>query len=150
MNQPSFSPETPFQTEGSPPPEPAISAQAHPFYPPRRRGLLFHALLILGLGGASALAFFYGLNQQSGSVQTYSVLLWLVSLLLFAPLPWIVYRAFALARASYRLERDGLRLRWGMRAEDIPLPDVEWVRRPADLATSLPLPPLHWPGAILG
>jgi hypothetical protein len=62
----------------------------------------------------------------------------------------VLYRAYALSRAVYRLERDGLRLRWGLRAEDIPLPEIEWVRRAADLATDLPLPPMPWPGALLG
>lgn len=117
------------------------------FNPPRQRGLLFHGLIILALGAASALAFMFGLNQKVGG---YFVLLLLISLLLFAPLPLIIYRVYALSRAAYRLERDGLRLRWGLRAEDIPLPEVEWVRRAADLASDLPLPPLSWPGAILG
>jgi hypothetical protein len=108
-------------------------------------------VLILALGGASALAFIFGMNQQhAGSTQSFFMLFLVISLLLFAPLPWIAYRAYALSLASYRLERDGLRLRWGMRAEDIPLPDVEWVRRPSDLATNIPLPRLQWPGAILG
>jgi hypothetical protein len=62
----------------------------------------------------------------------------------------VLYRAYALMRASYRLERDGLRLRWGLRAEDIPLPQVEWVRRASDLAVDLPLPPISWPGALRG
>jgi hypothetical protein len=117
------------------------------FYPPRRRGLLFHGAISAALGGASALFFFLGLNQQGG---TYFALFLILALLSFAPLPWVFYRAYALARASYRLERDGLRLRWGMRAEDIPLPDIEWVRRPDDLVTDLPLPRLRWPGAVLG
>lgn len=122
-------------------------SQASTFYPPRQKGLLVHGLLVVVLGGFSTLAFFYGMNQRAGS---FFVLFLLISLLLFAPLPWVIYRAYALMQASYRLERDGLRLRWGMRAEDIPLPEVEWVRRPEDLATNLPLPHLQWPGAILG
>jgi hypothetical protein len=121
--------------------------ETYAFYPPRRRGLLFHGGILLALGGASALAFYLGLNQQGG---TFFAPFLILALLLFAPVPWIVYRALALSRASYRLERDGLRLRWGMRAEDIPLPDVEWIRRPGDLATRIPLPRLQWPGALLG
>lgn len=117
------------------------------FRPPRQRGMLFHGLLIVGLGAASGLAFFFGLNQKIGA---YFVLLLVTSLLLFAPLPFIIYRLYALLRANYRLERDGLRLRWGMRAEDIPLTEIEWVRRPADLAAGVTLPRVRWPGAILG
>ncbi len=117
------------------------------FSPPRRRGLLFHAALIIVFGAASAFTFLAGLNQQVGG---YFVLLLVISLLLFAPLIWFIYRAYALSRASYRIERDGLRLRWGLRAEDIPLPEVEWVRRAQDLAADLPLPRLQWPGAVIG
>jgi hypothetical protein len=117
------------------------------FHPPRRRGILFHSTVILALSSSSALAFLVGMNQQNG---TNFVLLLMISLIMFAPLPWVCYRVYALARASYRLERDGLRLRWGLRAEDIPLPNVEWVRRREDLALNLPLPRLAWPGAVLG
>lgn len=117
------------------------------YTPPRQRGLLFHGILIVALGTATVLTFLLGAYQHIGS---YFVLLLLISLLLFAPLPLIIYRAYALARANYRLERDGLRLRWGLRAEDIPLPDVEWVRQASDLAVDLPLPRLSTPGAVLG
>lgn len=117
------------------------------FAPPRRRGLMFHIALGVGLAALSVLAFAYGISLESGS---YFVLLLLLSLLLFAPLPLVIYRAYALARATYRLERDGIRLRWGLRAEDIPLPRIEWVRPAADLTMNLPLPRLSTPGAVLG
>jgi len=117
------------------------------FRPPRQRGLLFHTAAGIVLGGACAISFLLGLRATTG---VNIVLLFLLSLLLFAPLPLIVYRAYALLRASYRLERDGLRLRWGLRVEDIPLPDVEWIHRSSDLLASLPTPPLSWPGALLG
>lgn len=117
------------------------------FQPPRRRGLLFHVGAILALAATSAIAFLLGLEQTVG---LNIVLLLVLSLVLFAPLPLILYRGYALLRASYRLERDGLRLRWGLRAEDIPLPDIEWVRRASDLPADLPLPGLVWPGAIRG
>lgn len=122
-------------------------SEAISFRPPRRRGLMFHITFIVVLGGASALTFLSGMNQKVG---TYFVLLLLISLLLFAPLPWIIYRAYSLMRASYQLERDGLRLRWGLRAEDIPLTEIEWVRRASDLAANLSIPRLSFPGAVLG
>jgi hypothetical protein len=117
------------------------------FQPPRRRGLLFHAGAIMVLAATSAICFLLGLDQTVG---LYIVILLILSLLLFAPLPLILYRGYALLRANYRLERDGLRLRWGLRAEDIPLPDIEWVHRASDLPADLPLPRLVWPGAIRG
>lgn len=117
------------------------------FRPPLRRGLFFHGGALLALAATSAISFLLGMQQRTG---LYIVVLLLLSLLLFAPLPLIVYRAYALLRASYRLERDGLRLRWGLRAEDIPLPEIEWVRRVEDLPRDPHLPRLAWPGAILG
>jgi hypothetical protein len=117
------------------------------FRPPLRRGLLFHGGALLALAATSAISFLLGMQQKTG---LYIVILLLLSLILFAPLPFIVYRGYALLRASYRLERDGLRLRWGLRAEDIPLPEIEWVRRAQDLPRDPPLPRLYWPGAIRG
>lgn len=117
------------------------------FYPPRRRGLIFHLLVGVILLGGSLGCLILAFNQpQEGRF----VLLLLGSVVLFAPLPWVFYRGYALMNAFYRLERDGLRLRWGLRAEDIPLPEIEWVRPVRELGFSLPLPPLIAPGAVLG
>jgi hypothetical protein len=117
------------------------------FYPPRRRGLIFHLLVGVILLGGSLGCLILAFNQpQEGRF----VLLLLGSVVLFAPLPWVFYRGYALMNAFYRLERDGLRLRWGLRAEDIPLPEIEWVRPVQELGFSLPLPPLIAPGAVLG
>lgn len=117
------------------------------FRPPRRRGLIILIGAALLLAAGSAGSFLVGLEQTASG---YFVALLLVSLLLFAPLPLIVYRAYSLLRAGYRLERDGLRLRWGLRAEDIPLPQIEWARRAADLAFEIPRPRIVLPGTLRG
>jgi hypothetical protein len=39
---------------------------------------------------------------------------------------------------------------WGLRIEDVPLTDIEWVRPASDLSHPLLLPRLRLPGAILG
>jgi hypothetical protein len=39
---------------------------------------------------------------------------------------------------------------WGLRIEDVPLTDIEWVRPASDLTRPLALPPLRFPGAVLG
>jgi len=117
------------------------------FSPPRRQGLILHSGIALLLAAADAVSFFYAAQQAVGS---YFVLLLLLSLALLAPFIFICYRGYALAQAHYLLERDGLRLRWGLRAEDIPLPEIEWVRPASDLAFRLPLPFLPIPGSILG
>jgi hypothetical protein len=128
------------------------------FLPPRRSGILFQAgasiLLVTACGACFALAL------QSRADAGFLVLL-LLSLLFFAPLPLLVYRLYALIGASYRMERDGLHLHWGLRREDVPLTELEWVRPASELAAlvpdqagrrggSRPLPWLRWPGALLG
>lgn len=117
------------------------------FLPPRRRALFLHALAAVGFLTGSVISFVIALQQQGTGV---FVVLLLISLALFIPLPVVSYRAYALYSASYSLERDGLRIRWGLRAEDIPLPEIEWVRPASDLGFRLPLPPLAFPGAIIG
>lgn len=65
-------------------------------------------------------------------------------------IPFLAYRLYALQNASYTVERDGIRLRWGLRLEDIPMTEIEWVYPAAELTMHPPLPRLYWPGAILG
>ena len=117
------------------------------FLPPKRRGLIFHIGVLLMLAGAGGFLMWLSVEQEAGS---YFVLFLLASILLFIPLPFILYRGYALIQARYVLDRDGLRLRWGLRAEDIPIPEIEWVRPASELAMELPLPRLRTPGAIIG
>lgn len=74
----------------------------------------------------------------------------LMALITFAPIPFLGYRAYALLRADYYIDRDSLAMLWGLRIEDIPLNDIEWVRPASDLTRPLLLPRLRLPGAILG
>src|SRR5512140_1313505 len=117
------------------------------FLPPRRSGLAFNLAGLVVLAGAAGLVFLQVYQRGSGTEFVFGLLL---MILLALPLPLIAYRAYALFQAHYILERDGLRLRWGLRAEDIPLPEIEWVRPANELGFRLPLPFLQWPGAILG
>jgi hypothetical protein len=117
------------------------------FTPLRTRGLMFHILVALFLLAGSVGFLILSIGQQIGGM---FILFLLFSLIFFAPLPVIIYRGYALYNASYQLSRDGLRIRWGLRSEDIPLPDIEWVRPVSELGFRLPLPALIWPGAIRG
>jgi len=63
--------------------------------------------------------------------------------------PALSYQTYALRGMSYALARDGIRLRCGLRSEDIPMDAVIWVR-PASEVGSLPLPYLRWPGSVTG
>jgi len=117
------------------------------FPPSKRNGLLFHGILLVALAIVSIWGF---VNFSRSTIGEYFVTYLLIGLIAFAPLPWIGYRAFALLRAEYILDRDGLELRWGLRNEAIPLNDIEWVRPVDDLTHPLRLPSMSVPGAILG
>lgn len=117
------------------------------FYPPRRTGIFLQGGLILLLGLAGGYFFFLATQDPSGLGFLLNML---IALGIFAPLPVLVYRLYALLSARYLLQRDGLRIRWGLRREDIPLIQIEWIRPAVELGFRLPQPWLRWPGAVLG
>ena len=117
------------------------------FPPSRQFGLLVHGIIILVLGGTLAWGI---LNLTRAQVGPAFVLYLLVALLAFAPIPFLGYRAYALLRADYYIDRDSLAVLWGLRIEDIPLTDIEWVRPVSDLTHPLLLPRFRLPGAVLG
>jgi hypothetical protein len=117
------------------------------FPPAKQFGLILHTLIILLLGGASLWAFTNLTNAQVGP-RFVSYLL--TGILAFAPIPFLGYRAYALFKADYYIDRDSLAILWGLRVEDIPLTDIEWVRPASDLTHPLSLPRFRLPGAVLG
>jgi hypothetical protein len=117
------------------------------FRPPRRKGFLIQggiALAFLVAGG-----YFFLLATRDAAGLDF-LLHMVIALVLLAPLPVVAYRLYALLSAVYVLRRDGLQIRWGLRREDIPLNDIEWIRPATELGFRLPMPWLRWPGAILG
>jgi hypothetical protein len=117
------------------------------FPPAKQLGLILHAILILLLAGASIWGF---ANLTNAPVGPMFVSYLLIGILAFAPIPFLGYRAYALFKADYYIDRDSLAILWGLRIEDIPLTDIEWVRPASDLTNPLSLPPLRLPGAVLG
>ncbi|HRQ33838.1 MAG TPA: PH domain-containing protein, partial [Anaerolineales bacterium] len=117
------------------------------FPPAKRLGLIVHALIILALAGASAWGFW---NLTRASVGPTFVNFLLVGLIAFAPIPFFGYRAYSLYKADYYIDRDSLAMLWGLRVEDVPLTDIEWVRPATDLTHPLTLPRFRLPGAVLG
>ena len=117
------------------------------FPPAKQLGLTLHAVIILLLAGASTWGFTNLANAQVGPA---FVSYLLVGLIAFAPIPLFGYRAYAFFKADYYIDRDSLAILWGLRIEDIPLTDIEWVRPASDLSHPLSLPPLRLPGAVLG
>lgn len=97
------------------------------------------------LAGLTFVLFSQALMAELGP----NFLAYLISAVVLAlPLPVLGYRIYCLARSHYTIARDGLQLQWGLRAEDIPMRDVQWVRYVGD--QPLRLPRLHWPGAVVG
>lgn len=117
------------------------------FPPPKQRGLLIHGVTLLIL----AVVVVAGFVQLSAADVGPAFLIWLLTALAaFVPMPFFVYRIYALYRAGYEIDRDSLAIHWGLRVEDIPLSDIEWVRPVEDLTHPLRLPALPIPGALLG
>src|SRR5512145_2094079 len=117
------------------------------FPPAKQFGLLLHAVIITLLASASIWGFASLTNAQVGPM---FVSYLLTGILAFAPIPFLGYRAYALFKADYYIDRDSLAILWGLRVEDIPLNDIEWVRPASDLTHPLSLPPFRLPGAVLG
>ncbi len=117
------------------------------FPPARRFGLILHGMIIIVLALISSWGFF---NLTRAAVGPMFVSYLLIGFLAFAPIPFFAYRTYALLRADYYIDRDSLAMLWGLRFEDIPLTDIEWVRPASDLTSPLLLPRFRLPGAVLG
>lgn len=117
------------------------------FPPPRQRGLTIHIIVILVLGAISLSLFWLLFQTSIGLLFTIYLL---VALATFIPIPILIYRAYALTRSNYLLNRDNLRLVWGLRIEEIPLADVEWVRPISASPSPVGLPFFRLPGGIVG
>jgi len=117
------------------------------FPPSRRRGLLVHGIIVTIFATISVWAF---LNLSRASVSPSLIIYLIVILATLPPLPYFGYRAFSLMRADYVLDRDSLAFYWGLRIEDIPLTDIEWIRPATDLTSPLHSPRFSLPGGILG
>ncbi len=120
---------------------------AQVYYPPRSAGIILHGFLILVILGGSGVLVYLAFSLST----SWSLILFLLGAILFvAILPIVAYRAYALLHATYSVERDGLRVRWGLRSEDIPLTEVIWVRLASELEPPLHRPVFSMPGAVLG
>lgn len=117
------------------------------FFPDRRAGIVVHLTLIiivLGLG-------LWGYWQASDADVSPIFFLYLIPTTVAAILlPVLGYRIYSLLNAYYVLRRDGIRLHWGLRDEQIPMDIIEWVHPADDLEPSVPLPFWRLPGGILG
>jgi hypothetical protein len=124
-----------------------MNDQGFLFHPPRQNGLLINIGVIFVLTLAVIWLFILALDAPLGL----PFLLYLLGALTLAvPLPILAFRLYGLLRSGYEIERNGIRLQWGFRAEDIPITSVLWVHLAEDLIKPLEFPRLRWPGALVG
>jgi hypothetical protein len=117
------------------------------FPPPKQRGLTLHIIILVVL---FIIATFGFVTLASADVGPSFLISLLISLFSFAPIPFFAYRAYSLWKAEYYIDRDSLAIHWGLRIEDIPLNDIEWIRPADDLSVPLALPAIPLPGGLLG
>ncbi|MCW5874894.1 MAG: hypothetical protein KIS88_09655 [Anaerolineales bacterium] len=126
-------------------------AQALPatlqFDPPRRRGTGLHISAALLVLVGAAMLFGLALAQPPGVL---GILLLVAGSLVSLVLPFLFYRLYCLHKSGYWISRDGLRLRWGLRAVDLPYDAIVDVARWNELETPPALPRAIWPGSVLG
>jgi hypothetical protein len=117
------------------------------FGPPRQRGFIIHLVSVIVLAGLAGISVMNLLNAAFDLRFTFFLILLLASLV---PLPFLGYRLYALTRCDYQLGRETLRLSWGLRVEEIPISNVEWVRPLEGLLMPISMPWFSLPGGILG
>ncbi len=116
-------------------------------FPPPRRGLSLQVSSLITF--AVMLAVFAVLASQEPIGLRFSIYI-LMAALAFLPLPFLAYGLYSLYRANYSLDREKLILTWGLRVEQIPISEVEWVRPMEAQASPIVLPLIHMPGSITG
>ena len=118
------------------------------FSPPRALGLAI-GCLIFALASAGAAAGVAGLADATVSPW---IVLWVSLPLLGVPVALMAaYRVYGLLTAGYSLDRDRLRVRWGLAQEEIPLSEVTHLAPPGgDLSDLRPSPGFWWPGCVIG
>lgn len=124
-----------------------MNVESTNFPPPRLRGLLFNLGISLVLVLFAVALMLLAANTALGPA--FLVYL-LAALVMAAPLPLLLYRAYSLWTGRYQIDRNGVRLKWGFREEEIPMHDIEYVEYAEDLLFPLELPRLRWPGVVVG
>ncbi len=117
------------------------------FLPPKRTGIW--VLLVLLLGAIAGILYVLSAASQAAQQTVFMVNL-LAAFVLIAVGIWLLLRLHTLLTTRYTLSRGGLELRWGLRREVIPMPEIEWIRPVSDFKSKLPLPSFSLPGVYFG
>ena len=120
---------------------------AFTYAPSRVKGILFLGAVCAALTAAEI----FLVSTFGGTKIGLQFFLLLIAMIIAAvPLGFLLYRLYSLIFSYYRLERDGLHIQWGLRAEVIPLNAIEWIRSPAEMTEDVPWSVLPMPGGYLG
>jgi hypothetical protein len=116
--------------------------------PPRALGFAIGILLVLFfvfLIGASVF------QMSTGELSIWLVL-WVMLPLISLPLLLLtLYRLYGLFTARYSIDRNGLRVRWGLAYDDIPIHQLVRVEPAEAVGLKQPPPPgFWWPGLVIG
>lgn len=116
--------------------------------PPRIIGFIIGFLFILILAAMIGWSIF----QLSKGELSILLAVWVVLPLIGLPLLILVaYRLYGLLSARYIIDRDGLKVRWGLAYDDIPVDQLIRVDRALDMGLNeLPSPGFWWPGLVIG
>lgn len=117
------------------------------FQPDRRMGsiVLLGSIALLTLVGVGGI----WQSTQASTLET-SLLYLLFVLAAAGAILALAYRVYGLRNAVYIVTQGGIRLRWGLRSQDIPSDEILWVHPASELTAPLPLPLFRVPGAVLG
>ncbi|MBP7213787.1 MAG: hypothetical protein KBA03_06105 [Anaerolineaceae bacterium] len=107
------------------------------FLPPKTKALVINSILAVLLILVILFLLVYASFIGEGWLAIVFIAL---GLLLLAPLFLTVYRIFTIITTNYRITRDALEIKWGLRRELIPLREIEWVHPVSDFQTPLPIP----------
>lgn len=117
------------------------------FAPPRRRGTGLHVSAALLVLSVAAVLFLLALAQPPGVL---GIVLLVAGSLISLILPFLFYKLYCLHKSGYWVSRDGVRLRWGLRAVDLPHDAIVDVARWSELENPPALPRAIWPGSVIG
>ena len=117
------------------------------FYPPRRKGTIFQ-IALMALFTAAGI---WGISGVYRAEMAPQLLPYLALIILFLVMvPYLIYRLYALHRSAYILERGGITLHWGWRSVTLPMDQIKWAYKDADLETAPRPPAIRWPGSVTG
>ncbi len=98
-------------------------------------GMIFHLISIAVFTLAGAAGLWYA---EQASIPLAPVIVILPVLIIAAAIVMLAYRVYGLQTAQYTLEREGVHLRWGLRAVTIPIDRILWIHPADELSISLP------------